>query len=70
MGSSPIASLKEGVAPIVYRLGHDPFKVERRVRFPLALCSLGSCGVGAGWLQDEDGRNADVCSTHVGRRER
>ena len=25
--------------PIVYRLGHDPFKVERRVRLPLGLCN-------------------------------
>src|SRR5579872_1337238 len=27
----------EGRGAIVYRLGHRPFKAERRVRFPLAL---------------------------------
>jgi hypothetical protein len=34
MGSSPIASLMRE-APIVYRLGRYPFKVESGVRFPV-----------------------------------
>ena len=29
---------RASAGPFVYRLGRYPFKVERRVRFPLGLC--------------------------------
>jgi hypothetical protein len=46
--------LAQYVGPIVYRLGRDPFKVERRVRLPLGLC--GSSGRRCGsWLQERLG---------------
>ena len=35
----------EASGPIVYRLGRDPFKVERRVRFPLGLSRRVALGV-------------------------
>ena len=34
------------VGPIVYRLGRDPFKVERRVRLPLGLWLVPGIGDG------------------------
>ena len=43
----------EQAGPIVYRLGHDPFKVERRVRLPLGLCvpegGIDGSFFGKGW---------------------